>query len=281
MTLWSTHDDEGALLVLEEGAGNTYDLTGDSSEGLAVDIGSNLGAVTIGIARHYPFWTVLSAEAMPITFLYLIANLWLNEPAAMAARRIVPAFAALGRNGGAAHLQLREGSLTSSRGWNPASEWTRTTANLTVPTVSLSSLLRAVKLNPTEISLLKLDCEGCEYDFVPALTPDQISAISRVVGETHYHEMLRSGRPIPPRSAADLTHDRLCRHWHLCVDPLTGDRWDPTPPPPLSLAVGFLLARWAAAAALCAGVIAVAMRGFGLSRSRPARKSAAAGGGGR
>jgi hypothetical protein len=93
MTLWSTHDDEGALLVLEEGAGNTYDLTGDSSEGLAVDIGSNLGAVTIGIARHYPFWTVLSAEAMPITFLYLIANLWLNEPAAMAARRIVPAFA--------------------------------------------------------------------------------------------------------------------------------------------------------------------------------------------
>eukprot|EP01052_Picozoa_sp_SAG31_P037200 SAG31_NODE_4766_length_2970_cov_2.727969_3_plen_216_part_00 len=82
ITLWSTDHDEGAPFVLREGAADAYDLGADEQslreEGLTVDLGANLGAVTIQLALLHPRWKVIAAEAMPITFLYLVVNLWLN-----------------------------------------------------------------------------------------------------------------------------------------------------------------------------------------------------------
>ena len=257
ITLWSTRIDEGASFVLREGAGNTYGLDAHAEPGLAVDIGGNLGAVTIQISRLCPQWQVISVEAMPITFLFLIVNLWLNVPSDMATGRIVPIFAAMGRDGGAATFQFREDSLTSSRDWNPLSESWRTTANFTLPTMSFSSLLRAAGADPeAAVSLLKLDCEGCEYDVVPDLSAAQMAAIHRAVAETHYDGMLKNGRPVPPLGRAELTHARLCRRWRVCIDMRSGV---PVPAPPAPPPIhNWIIAALKAAAAAIAGAAAAA-----------------------
>ena len=99
LTLWSTDHDEGAPFVLREGAADAYDLGAEGKglreEGLAVDLGANLGAVTIQLALLHPGWRIIAAEAMPITFLYMVVNLWLNMRHDMQAGRIVPRLAAL------------------------------------------------------------------------------------------------------------------------------------------------------------------------------------------
>ncbi len=213
VTLWSTHNDEGALVVLAETEQRSYNLTGGVGQ-VAVDLGCNLGVVAILISRLHPDWTVVCAEAMPVTFLYLTVNLWVNARDAMAAGRIVPLLAALG-DGKTVTMQFREGSLTSSRDWNPHSEAGRTTAEFTLTTITLPALLALARTAPP-IALLKIDCEGCEYDVVPDMTEAEMAGIRAMVGEAHFGGMQSSRRRVPPMDRVELTHRRMCDRWMLC-----------------------------------------------------------------
>jgi len=234
ITLWSTGKDEGAEFVLREGVGDLYHLKEQGSRaaaGLALDLGSNLGAVTIQLSRLHPQWTIVAVEAMPITFLYQVVNLWLNVRHEMQRGVIVPTLHALSSvDGATVTMQFREDSTTSSRDWNPDSEDWRTTLNVSIQTISLPSLLHDVfpailKFPP--IDLLKIDCEGCEYDVIPALSEEHISSISHAVAETHYDGMLKNGRAGPPVSQVERTHQRLCQQWSVCIDAVSGKNYDP------------------------------------------------------
>ncbi len=213
VTLWSTQNDEGAPLVLAETERRAYNLTGGDGQ-LAVDLGCNLGMITILIARMHPDWRVVCAEAMPVTFLYLTVNLWVNARGAMEAGRIVPLLAALG-DGGNVTMQFRADSLTSSRDWNPRKEAGRTTAEFRLATLSLPALLARARAAPP-VALLKMDCEGCEYDVVPAMTEEDMAGVRAMVGEAHFGSMKRSGRRVPPTDRVRLTHQRMCDRWGLC-----------------------------------------------------------------
>jgi FkbM family methyltransferase len=168
---------------------------------------------------------------MPITFLYQVVNLWLNVRHEMQRGVIVPTLHALSSvDGATVTMQFREDSTTSSRDWNPDSEDWRTTLNVSIQTISLPSLLHDVfpailKFPP--IDLLKIDCEGCEYDVIPALSEEHISSISHAVAETHYDGMLKNGRAGPPVSQVERTHQRLCQQWSVCIDAVSGKNYDP------------------------------------------------------
>jgi hypothetical protein len=93
ITLWSTGKDEGAEFVLREGVGDLYHLKEQDSraaDGLTLDLDSNLGAVTIQLSRLHPQWTIVAVEAMPITFVYQVVNLWINVRHEMQCGVIVP-----------------------------------------------------------------------------------------------------------------------------------------------------------------------------------------------
>eukprot|EP01052_Picozoa_sp_SAG31_P037199 SAG31_NODE_4766_length_2970_cov_2.727969_2_plen_179_part_00 len=139
----------------------------------------------------------------------------------------MPKLAALASaDGGTTTMQFRADSTTSSRDWNPRSEDWRTTVNITMPTTSLPSLLGAAEgAGLPTIDLLKIDCEGCEYDVIPALNGVQLGAISRVVAELHHDGMLKNGQvksKRPAISKVQVTHDTLCRRYDVCIDPITG-----------------------------------------------------------
>jgi hypothetical protein len=104
ITLWSAGKDEGAEFVLREGVGDLYHLKEQgrrANAGLALDLCSNLGAVTIQLSRLHPQWTIVAMEAMPITFLYQVVNLWLNVRHEMQRGVIVPTLHALSSVDGA------------------------------------------------------------------------------------------------------------------------------------------------------------------------------------
>jgi hypothetical protein len=73
--------DEGSEFVFCAGVGDLYHLKEQGSReaaGLRLDLGSNLGTVTIQLSRLHPQWTIVVVETMPITFMYEVVNLWLN-----------------------------------------------------------------------------------------------------------------------------------------------------------------------------------------------------------
>jgi hypothetical protein len=98
--------------------------------------------------------------------------------------------------------------------------------NITMPTTSLSSLLGAdASAGFPTIDLLKIDCEGCEYDVVPGLSDEQLGAISSVVAELHHDGMLKNGQAASKRPAVSkvqATHEKLCHRYAVCIDPITG-----------------------------------------------------------
>ena len=141
-------------------------------------------------------------------------NLWVNVRGAMEAGRVVPLLAALG-SGGTVTMQFREDSLTSSRDWNPHGEAGRTTAEFTDTTISLPALLALARAAPP-VALLKIDCEGCEYDVVPDMTEADMAGIRAMVGEAHHGGMASIGRRVPPMDRVHLTHKRMCDRWGLC-----------------------------------------------------------------
>ena len=61
---------------------------------------------------------------------------------------------------------------------------------------------------PMDISMMKIDCEGCEYFVVPALTDKEFAAIRDLVGEVHWGYIPDKKKPSVKIAVA--THRRLC-----------------------------------------------------------------------
>ena len=91
--LWAPKNDAGAQLIVQEhghtAAGSVgrdeYNLRQRkiAAGELMVDIGSNLGAVSMRVARKSPEGHILMVEASPMTYIYQQINLWCNVPASM------------------------------------------------------------------------------------------------------------------------------------------------------------------------------------------------------
>ena len=61
-----------------------------------------------------------------------------------------------------------------------------------------------------DINILNIDCEGCEYNLVPALKEAEFSAISTVLGQLHWGYI--PALQLPSSKRAEDTHKRLCQH---------------------------------------------------------------------
>jgi hypothetical protein len=64
--------------------------------------------------------------------------------------------------------------------------------------------------------VLNLDCEGCEYNLIPALSDQEFQTISSILGELHWSYIPRLKRPSSER--AKKTHGRLCGHEDFAKD---------------------------------------------------------------
>lgn len=136
-----------------------------------VDIGANIGVSSVWLAQKYPEATIWSFEPAPSTFSRLQVNVALNG---IESRVHLIAAAAAGTNG---HGTFAIGP-TSSTSSLSNSESTGICVNL----ISLPAILEMVG---GQVDLMKIDCEGGEYDFFACASQDALKAIRHIVGEAH------------------------------------------------------------------------------------------------
>ena len=172
-------------------------------EGLVVDVGANIGYMSITVAKMQPSLPVLAIEPAPVTFFYFLWNCWLNRvsvrPGNPEERNeslspgIIVAFnaAVAGRHDGRSvdlrfnpsrtqdamlariinstrdlHSYARGGcgKRRASYSLSQRAVCNNYTQTVNVPTFDVLGYLR--RQGTDTVQLLKLDCEGCEVPFV-------------------------------------------------------------------------------------------------------------------
>jgi FkbM family methyltransferase len=174
--------DSGALLSVH--VDRDYDIPGlDWSKARTiVDIGAHVGSFTVWAARRSPDARLLAVEPNPETFRLLRQNLDDNA----LTERASAVNAAVGATAGTAKLELTEHSLG-----------TRLSAHgegaVPVKVKQLGQLLAEAKIG--EVDILKMDCEGMEYDVFDAASRYELGAIHAIACEYH---------PEPGRDVSEL-----------------------------------------------------------------------------
>lgn len=130
----------------------------------AIDIGASIGLASLILLKRYPLLKILAIEPSPSSLRYLLWNLRLNNMAdRLYALNVgigaVPSISA------AFHeylLKPTQGSYDEAApgAWRPASDHRA----LEVPIKQLGQILHDVQLPLDNVVLIKLDCEGCEWN---------------------------------------------------------------------------------------------------------------------
>ena len=219
--LWSPWDDEGLKYTLNEiNVGKEWNRGGllglDSALGphkLFVDVGSNLGLTAMAVSLTYPGTAVIAIEPAAPSWFMQELNLRCNSIHPQP--HISSVLAGVGpKNNGMSKMMWRPTSTTSTRAWTPKSEHKSDDIELTVHMRTMRAIIAEGMPDDlpysTPISVMNLDCEGCEYDVVPAFTEADFDAIDIVLGEIHWGYI--PSEKLPSSDRAAKTHKRLCRH---------------------------------------------------------------------
>lgn len=81
---------------------------------------------------------------------------------------------------------------------------------LSVKLRTWQSILKDAEITSRQIDVLNVDCEGCEYNLIPALTDDEFQSMATVMGGMHWGYIPVDSLPSSERGKA--THERLCQH---------------------------------------------------------------------
>jgi FkbM family methyltransferase len=144
---------------------------------VVIDIGANIGAWVLRLAEQRPQVVGTCYEPDPAAAFYLTRNLEANG---LAARIGVRSEAVSDRTGAAVLHQAEPGDGTSSL--RPVSHVSQFERDMPVQTVSFSDAIESVG---SRVSLVKIDCEGAEYDIVGHSPPSAWERIERIVVEFH------------------------------------------------------------------------------------------------
>ncbi|CAE7156563.1 unnamed protein product [Symbiodinium pilosum] len=186
------------------------DASGQVAPSTILDVGANYGGVAVALAKLYSYARFVVLEPNPLLCRFLLWNLRRHG----LTNRVWPLCAGAAPQIGEVLMQPCHepwiGHLVNScmnmamRTFNASTE-ASSAAVVKVPTLVLREVLHGVGW--TNLDLLKLDCEGCEWR--AALDPAVWPAPSAAVGELHFN--CADTSCWPPRAKG--LHDRdNCSH---------------------------------------------------------------------
>lgn len=140
-----------------------------------LDIGAGIGDFTLFAAAGHPRNTVYAFEPFPQSFELLEENLRFNRVATVQAFQ-----QAIGGQSGELALDLSGDEPLQIQSRAATSQAAQT---LTVPCLSLADAFSHLTLERCD--LLKLDCEGAEYDILFNAPDDVLRRVDRIVMEYH------------------------------------------------------------------------------------------------
>jgi FkbM family methyltransferase len=140
-----------------------------------LDVGAGFGAFALDVAARCPASTVYAIEPSPDPYSRLVRGIELNG-----LRNVRPLRLAIGAHSGAARLDV---SATESALHHLTDEGQSDGATVEVPQRTLRGLLEDLGIERCD--LLKLDCEGAEYDALLASDGRTLARIDRICLEYH------------------------------------------------------------------------------------------------
>ncbi len=126
---------------------------------VVIDIGANVGAVSLYIAKKYPNVKIFSFEAHPINYKNLIRNINYNNITNIMAYNLAVSHT----DNNLVNITLSSNNTGSSSIFK-SSEKDNKFLNFDVETISLDTII--LKNDIKKIKFLKIDCEGSEFDIL-------------------------------------------------------------------------------------------------------------------
>lgn len=150
-----------------------YDLILDQPAPVIVDIGANSGLFALRLKQLYPSAKIACFEPFPPNFAQLENTIAVNR-----LDGVTPLQKAVGARPGRAKLFIHKRNIGGHSFY--AAE-AHNTDHVDVEVIDLPSILGDLR---QEVDLLKLDCEGAEFDILMNLAESDARQIRRVIVET-------------------------------------------------------------------------------------------------
>lgn len=145
-------------------------------EPFILDIGSNIGGFALWLAQERPRLRGICYEPDPEAYRYLKTNLGQNG-----LHRVEPRRAAISDRTGT-ELLFRSSPGDGASSLRSTSHVTQFTDRIEVPLTSFEDVMSEIR---EEVDLLKIDCEGAEFDIVLNSPPTSWRGIKKIVIEFH------------------------------------------------------------------------------------------------
>ena len=148
---------------------------------VVVDIGGHVGIFSIYLAKKFPDITVYSCEPHPINLHHFKMNLELNE-----VKNVFLIPSAVSKDGRDLEMYTRLYNTGGNSAVFKKPDNNCIGRRFKVPSVSLDHLFKKFGLDVCK--LLKIDCEGCEYEILT--NTDILSKVEYLSGEFHMDDNL-------------------------------------------------------------------------------------------
>jgi len=176
-------------------------MTTDMEDGIMLDIGSNIGTQAIMAAKFHHRSQVIALEPSPASYFYLRWNMHLNgvrllkesEVSKDGPSGILALNTAATRDGRTVSIQIPENF--DSEQVTTSFLQHRRMIHVDVQSTTLPILLNKYRINI--IKVLKVDCEGCEHEVLPAIADRYICDRKRlqcIEGELHWAQGATLGK---------------------------------------------------------------------------------------
>lgn len=166
--------------ILEDKEYNLEDLTCKNGD-VMIDIGAHVGIVSIIYAILYPQLTIYAFEPEPRNYKALLLNLMLNN-----VTNVIPCNKAVSGDGLPLEMHtdphLSAGATQQKLSTVPKKE------SFMVESQTLDHIFKEHHIDKCKI--LKIDCEGSEYEIITNTSPETIKKCDYLMGEFHINSLL-------------------------------------------------------------------------------------------
>ena len=190
---------ESVNMIAHELNNNEYDFNIDFKEGdIVIDIGANVGMVSILLAKKFPFLKIYSFEPLKENYYNLLKNIELNNiPNGI----ITAENKAVTKDGRLITMSIN----SANKGGSSTADIVSTNSIMTkencqIESITLEGIFK--KYNINKLKLLKIDCEGSEYEILYNTDTNLLKNIENLRGEFHENKNLTDEYDI----------DKLCEY---------------------------------------------------------------------
>jgi len=155
----------------------------DFKEGdIVIDIGANIGIVSVYLAKKYPFLKIYSFEPFPANYRLLLKNIKINNIPDGIIHPFNEAITKDGRN-----IVMSASNYLNSGSFSINFKEHNLEGNNIVHSATLDSIIETVLAENKQehIRLLKMDCELSEYEILKNTKIENLRKISFLSGEFH------------------------------------------------------------------------------------------------